>query len=57
MLGFIIAGVIAILLIIFIAMSYIKCPPDMVYLISGLRKEARVITGKATIRIPFLESW
>lgn len=55
MLGFIIAGVIAILLIIFIAMSYIKCPPDMVYLISGLRKEARVITGKATIRIPFLE--
>ena len=55
MLGFIIARVIAILLIIFIAMSYIKCPPDMVYLISGLRKEARVITGKATIRIPFLE--
>jgi len=55
MLGFIIAGVIAILLIIFIAMSYIKCPPDMVYLISGLKKEARVITGKATIRIPFLE--
>ena len=55
MLGFIIAGVMAILLIIFIAMSYIKCPPDMVYLISGLRKEARVITGKATIRIPFLE--
>ena len=55
MLGFIIAGVISILLIIFIAMSYIKCPPDMVYLISGLRKEARVITGKATIRIPFLE--
>lgn len=55
MLGFIIAGVIAILLIIFIATSYIKCPPDMVYLISGLRKEARVITGKATIRIPFLE--
>lgn len=55
MLGFIIAGVIVILLIIFIAMSYIKCPPDMVYLISGLRKEARVITGKATIRIPFLE--
>ena len=55
MLGFVIAGVIAILLIIFIAMSYIKCPPDMVYLISGLRKEARVITGKATIRIPFLE--
>jgi len=55
MIGLIIAGVVAILFIIFIATSYIKCPPDMVYLISGLRKEARVITGKATIRIPFLE--
>jgi len=55
MIGLIIAGVVAILFIIFIATSYIKCPPDMVYLISGLRKGARVITGKATIRIPFLE--
>lgn len=51
----IIIGVIALLLIIFIAMSYVKCPPDMVYLISGLRKEPRVIIGKATIRIPFFE--
>lgn len=55
MIGFIIAGVVAILLIIFIAMSYIKCPPDMIYLISGLRKESKVVTGKATIKIPFLE--
>ena len=55
MIGFIIAGVVAILLIIFIAMSYIKCPPDMIYLISGLRKESKVVTGKATLRIPFLE--
>lgn len=41
-------------MVLFIA-SYIKCPPDMVYLISGLKKESKVVTGKATIRIPFLE--
>lgn len=51
----IIIGVVIILLIIFILLSYVKCPPDMVYLISGLRKEPRVIVGKATLRIPFFE--
>ena len=48
-------GVVLVLLILFIVMSYVKCPPDMVYLISGLRKEPRVIIGKATLRIPFFE--
>lgn len=51
----ILVGVIVLLLIVFIFMSYVKCPPDMVYLISGLKKEPRVIIGKATIRIPFFE--
>ena len=55
MIGLIIIGVAVILLIAFIAASYIKCPPDMIYLISGLRKESKVVTGKATVRIPFLE--
>lgn len=48
-------GVVLVLFILFIVMSYVKCPPDMVYLISGLRKEPRVIIGKATLRIPFFE--
>lgn len=48
-------GVVASLLILFIGTSYIKCPPDMVYLISGLKKEPRVIIGKATFKIPFFE--
>ena len=51
----IIIGAILLFLIFFISISYVKCPPDMVYLISGLRKEPRVIIGKATIRIPFFE--
>lgn len=44
-----------ILIVIFVAMSYIKAPPDVVYLISGLRKNSRKVIGKATLRIPFLE--
>lgn len=44
-----------ILIGIFVFTSYIKCPPDMVYLISGLKKEPRVIIGRATFRIPFFE--
>ena len=55
MLGLIIDGVVAILLVIFILISYVKCPPDMVYLISGVRKNPRIIVGKATLRIPFFE--
>ena len=55
MISLIIAGVVTILLIIFIAISYVKCPPDMVYLISGIRKNPRIIVGKATLRIPFFE--
>jgi flotillin len=55
MLTGIIIGIVVIILILFVLMSYVKCPPDMVYLISGLRKEPRVIIGKATLRIPFFE--
>ena len=55
MITLIVVGVVLLLLIIFVALSYIKCPPDMVYLISGLKKEPRVLIGKAGIRIPFFE--
>ena len=51
----IIIGVFVLLLVLLVAASYIKAPPDMAYLISGLRKKPRIIIGKATLRIPFLE--
>ena len=53
LLGIIITAVI--LVGILIAVSYVKCPPDMVFLISGIKREPRVITGKAAFRIPFFE--
>ena len=55
MIGVIIGIAVALVFVLLFIMSYVKCPPDMVYLISGIRKEAKVITGKATLRIPFFE--
>lgn len=51
----IIIGIVIVIITTLVFMSYVKCPPDMVYLISGLRKEPRVIIGKAALRIPFFE--
>ena len=48
----IIGGLVAFLSIL-AAISYVKAPPDVAYIISGLRK--RTIIGKAGFRIPFLE--
>ena len=48
------AGVV-ILLIILLCIGYVKAPPDMAYIISGIKKKAKIVIGKATIRIPFFE--
>ncbi len=42
-------------IIILLCIGYVKAPPDMAYIISGLRKKAKVVIGKASIRIPFFE--
>lgn len=46
--------IVVVLLIVLLAVSYVKSPPDTAYLISGFRKP-RILIGKAGIRIPFLE--
>lgn len=48
--------IIAVLVIIIILlMGYVKAPPDQAYIISGLRKNSRILIGQAGIRVPFLE--
>lgn len=49
----IIIAVIVILAII--ASGYVKAPPDKAYIISGIGKKARVVIGKASVKIPFFE--
>ncbi len=38
-----------------IAAGYVKAPPDTAYIISGLRKENKVLIGRAGIKVPFFE--
>ena len=49
-----IIAVVAIVVSIF-CLGYVKAPPDQAYIISGLRKNGRVLIGRAGIRIPFFE--
>lgn len=41
--------------VILFKLGYVKAPPDVAYIISGVSKEPRVVIGKATLKIPFLE--
>ena len=50
----IIFAVVALILCI-LASGYVKAPPDMAFIISGLHKEPRILIGRAGIKIPFLE--
>lgn len=54
-LSFVPAVIIAIALIALLASGYVKAPPDVAYIISGLHKKPRILVGKAGIKIPFLE--
>lgn len=47
--------ILVIALLIFIAIGYVKAPPDTALIITGWRKKPRVLIGRAGIRIPFLE--
>ena len=48
-------AIIVVLAIIRLAAGYLKAPPDVAYVISGLRKNPRILVGQAGIRIPFFE--
>ena len=44
-----------ILVALVVIFGYVKAPPDIAYIISGVRKEPRILVGKAGIKIPFFE--
>lgn len=51
----IIAIVVIALIVIFLAVGYVKAPPDIAFIISGIKKKSKIVIGKAAIRIPFFE--
>lgn len=46
---------VAVILLLIIASGYVKAPPDMAYIISGMGKNNRILIGRSGIRIPFLQ--
>lgn len=44
-----------IVLVILFVNGYVKAPPDMAYVISGVRKKPRILIGRAGLKIPFFE--
>ena len=55
MITWIIIGIVILFLIVLCALGYVKAPPDMAYIITGLHKNPRILIGKAGIKVPFLE--
>ena len=54
-LGIVIVVAIIALAILFLCIGYVKAPPDMAFIISGIKKKSKIVIGKASIRIPFFE--
>ncbi|MCF0136617.1 MAG: flotillin family protein [Lachnospiraceae bacterium] len=50
---FLVLAAIAVLAII--GTGYVKAPPDRAYIISGPRREPKILIGRAGIKLPFLE--
>lgn len=47
--------IIAIIVISIVLSGYVKAPPDKAIIISGFKKNPRILVGRAGIKIPFLE--
>lgn len=50
----IIAGVVILFIVVLLAM-YVKAPPSVAYVLSGLRKEPRILIGTGGFKIPIIE--
>ena len=45
----------AALVITLFLLGYVKAPPDRAFIISGLGRNPRILTGRAGLKMPFLE--
>jgi len=44
-----------ILVLVIIASGYVKAPPDKAFIISGMKREPKILIGRAGIKLPFFE--
>lgn len=54
-LGLIVGIIVSIIVIVIVMTGYVKASPDEAILISGYKSKPRIVTGKSTIKVPFLE--
>ena len=47
--------IVAVILLVLLLVGYVKAPPDQAYIISGLKKDGKILIGRAGIKIPFFE--
>lgn len=50
-----IIGIVVLLIVVLLFASYVKAPPAVAYIISGLSRTPRVLIGKGGFRLPFFE--
>ena len=56
MIGILLKGLPVVVLVASILLTgYVKAPPNKAYIISGLKKEPRILIGRAGLKIPFFE--
>ena len=55
LLKFIVPIIIVLAIVMLFLLGYVKAPPDRAFIISGLGREPRILTGRAGIKMPFLE--
>ena len=53
--GIAVPVIVVIALIVLAFTSYVKAPPDQAFLISGPRKDIKVISGRAGFKVPFVD--
>ena len=51
----IVVGILLLAFFIFVISGYVKAPPDRAYIISGRKKEPKILIGRAGIKLPFFE--
>ena len=47
--------IVAIVAVLIFVAGYVKAPPDMAYIISGMKHKSKVVIGRASFRFPFFE--
>ena len=53
--AFIIGGAVVVLLVVALFCMYVKAPPSVAYILSGVRKQPRVLIGTGGFKIPVFE--